>query len=106
MPKEGLKPLEVFSMNPGDTETVVISSIRRTNVSIRKQRKRGKDKNGIEYVVVGDEDGPLCQNPRVISLFEKGLPRYSGLSAVVYNCALRELVALKKVKESILFILI
>ena len=96
MPIKGLKSLKVFSTDLRDTETVVIYSIRRTNVSIRKQRKRGKAKKGIEDVVVGDEEGSLCQNRRVISLFEKGLPQDYGLYVTVFYRALRELVALKE----------
>ena len=55
MHKEGMKPLEVFSFDPGDPKTVAISSIRRPNVSIRQYRKKGKYKKVHEDVVVGDE---------------------------------------------------
>ena len=38
--KEVFKPLEVFSVDPWDLETMAISSVRNSNVSILNPRKK------------------------------------------------------------------
>ena len=88
--KVGVMPLETYSNIPEGSNTIVISSIRRPIVSVQKPKKRGKDKTKEYSIAEGEGLDLLCQNSKVSSLFDKGLPRYLGISLVVSDRDLRE----------------
>ena len=57
-------------------------------------KKKGKVKSIEDLIVKGEGLGPLCQNHKVSSLFDKGLPWDLGSSFEVCSQALRDSTAL------------
>ena len=95
----GILPLKTYSNDLEGRDNISISSIHRLNVSVRKPRKKGKDKPTNSCSVVGGGGDPECRNPKISSLFDEGLPRVIYFSIVSYDWALREVTTLGNVKK-------